>query len=107
VAFEIRMLLFERLDKGSHGEEIIAANIEHELGVRKITVEVREAIDLRNEERKPAVDRVVVGSVLPRRKDRILLDRLSGLRRAQRHSESGCKQRRSKNVLCMPVAHAA
>ena len=102
VALETRMLVLESFNKRRHGEEIITADIEHELGVRKITVEVRKAIDLRNEEREPAAGRVVVGSVLPRRKDRILLHRLGGLRRPQRHHESGCKQRRSKNSL----AHA-
>jgi hypothetical protein len=59
----------ERLHQRRHREEVVAANIEDELRIRKIAVEVHEVVDLRDGEVDAAVERVVVGAALPGRKD--------------------------------------
>ena len=69
VALELGMLVLERRNQRCHREEIIAADVEHELRIGEIAVEIGEIVDLRNRELEAAIGGVVVFAVLPGRKD--------------------------------------
>ena len=59
----------ERLHERCHREEVIAADVKHELGVGEVAVEVGHDVGLRHGEIEAAHQRVVVGPVLPGRVD--------------------------------------
>ena len=63
------MLALEFGDQGRHGKEVVAADVENELGIGDIAVEVRQIVDFRDGEFQAAVQGVVVLAVLPRRKN--------------------------------------
>ena len=63
------MLALEFGDQGRHGKEVVAADVENELGIGDIAVEVRQIVDFRDGEFQAAVQCVVVLAVLPRRKN--------------------------------------
>jgi hypothetical protein len=67
-----RMSRFESFHQRRRGEEIIAADVKHELRVVEIAVEIGKIGDLRNGEAEAALERIVVGPVLPRRKNAFL-----------------------------------
>ncbi len=73
LAFVLGMLALERLDQRRHGEEVIAANVEHELGVVEAAVEIGHVVHLRHGELQPTLFSVVVGAVLPGRKHDLLV----------------------------------
>jgi hypothetical protein len=64
-ALELGMLLLERSDQRHHGEEVVAADIQHQLRVGYVAMEIGEIVDFRNREREPALRGVVVLAVLP------------------------------------------
>ncbi len=66
------MIRLERFNERRHSEEIISADIEHELGGVEIAVEIGKIVDLRHGEAQSAIDGIVVGPVLPRRKNAFL-----------------------------------
>lgn len=78
-ALELGMLLLERGDQRGHREEVVAADIEHELRIGDVAMEIREVVDLGNRERKAARRGVVVRPVLPGWTDRVPV-RLRGMR---------------------------
>jgi hypothetical protein len=65
------MLLLKRCDQRRHGEEVIAADVQHELRARHVAVEICEIVYLANRKREPALRSVVVLAVLPGWKDRV------------------------------------
>lgn len=60
------MLALELGHQRRHREEVVAADIQHELRVGEIAMEVGEIIDLGNRELEAALQGVVVPAVLPR-----------------------------------------
>jgi hypothetical protein len=75
----IRMLLLECLHQRRHGKIIIAADIQHQLGVGQVAVEVGEHVHFRHGEFESAIGRVIVRPMLPRREHVLEIARCLGL----------------------------
>jgi hypothetical protein len=98
LAFELRMLLLEGRHQWHHRKEVIAPDVEHELRIRHLAMEIGEVVYFRNRTWEPAGRRILVFSVLPGRKDRIVLDRLRRVC-GDRQKESGGQYGGAKGCL--------
>ena len=77
-ALVVGMLTFEFGHQRGHGEEVVAADVEHQLRVRDVAMEIGEIIDLRHGELEAAVLRIVVLAMLPGREDVLAVMRCLG-----------------------------
>ena len=68
----LRMTRLERLHQRRHGKEVVATDVQHEQRIGRVAVKIGEHICLRHREFEAAIHRIVVGSVLPRRIERVV-----------------------------------
>ncbi len=92
------MFLLELRNQRRHREEIVTADVEHELRIGDVAVKIGQVVDLGNRELEAAVRGIVVLAVLPGWKYFGLGSRLRGEGRCRqdRHQKGGGHQSRAE-----------